>query len=80
MLNKIILTAITLVSLSNMPASAGDYIDDMVAKAQKSVVSAQARLDKALLCQKDKPTCLTGLRQAAQKSADRAAAKLAAIN
>jgi hypothetical protein len=78
-MNRLIsLSIIALVSMTTFASA--DYIDDMVTKAEKSVVTATARLEKARACQADRVTCLEGLRTAAQKSADRAAKKLEAIN
>lgn len=56
-----------------------DVIDDNLAKAQKSVITAQARLVKAQACADDRETCLKDMTTKAQKSADRAAKKLAAL-
>lgn len=65
--------------LINSAVSYADVLDDNLAKAEKGVISAQKRLDNAKQCIANRPVCLADLTAKAQKSADRAAAKLAAL-
>ena len=54
-----------------------DVIDDNVAKAEKSVVKATERLEKAKACQANREVCMAEMVSKAQKAAERANKKLA---
>lgn len=76
-MRKLILSTVTFMLFANFAAA--DVIDDNLAKAEKSVISAQKRLDTAKACVANRPVCLADMTAKAQKSSDRAAAKLAAL-
>lgn len=73
-----IIFGLSLLLVSNT-ISYADVISDNLAKAEKGVVNAQKRLAAAQDCAERHDQCLIELTAKAQKSADRAAAKLAQL-
>lgn len=76
-MRKLILSTVAVFALIGVAKA--DILDDNLAKAEKSVISATKRLEAAKQCIANRPVCLADLTTKAQKSSDRAAAKLAAL-
>lgn len=76
-MRKFILSTVTFMLFANFAAA--DVIDDNLAKAEKSLVTAQKRLDIAKQCIANRPVCVKEMTAKAQAANDRAAAKLAAL-
>lgn len=70
----------TLVALSFTSSAMADIVDDNLAKAQKGMITAQKRLDKATACQAIHDQCLADMKAKAEASVMRAQKKLAAFD
>jgi F0F1-type ATP synthase membrane subunit b/b' len=57
-----------------------DYISDQIAKAEQRIESAEKNLQKWRDCEANRDECIATLRAKAEKSAERANARLAELN
>ena len=72
-MRNIIKTASIIALLATTSVASADMLDDRLAKAQKSVENALARLEKAKACIADRPTCIEAERAKVEKAAKRLA-------